>query len=93
MRQQIVGNVDAENVYEGGEKVDEEFMEGRDGVTQHHAAPRQCIINRTCCQNFHLHDFSLDGNYPSSRYSKVRGAYSLIAVIACSVAQPMVGPL
>jgi hypothetical protein len=86
MHQQVVGNVDAENVYEGVEEVDEEFVEGRDDVTQCHATPRQCITNETHRQNVHLHDFSPDGNNPSFRYSEVRGAYSLIATIARSVA-------
>jgi hypothetical protein len=86
MRKQIVGNVNAENVYEGGDKVDEEWVDGRDDVAHHHAALCQCITNGTCCQNVHIYDFSLDGNDPSSRYSEVRGAYSLIDVIAHSVA-------
>jgi hypothetical protein len=84
MRQQVVGNVDAENVYEGVDNVDEEFVKGRDDVAQRHATPRQCITKGTCHQNVHLHDFSPDGNVPSSQYSEVRGAYSSIATIVHS---------
>jgi hypothetical protein len=86
MHHQVVGNVDAENVYEGVEDVDGEFVEGRDDVAQHHVAPCQCITNGSHHQNVYLHDFSPDGNDPSSRYSEVRGAYSSIATIVCSVA-------
>jgi hypothetical protein len=92
MHKHIVGSVDTGNVYEGGDKVDEEFVEGRDDVAQHHAAPCQCITNGTCRQNVHLQYFSPDGNDPSSQYSDVRGAYSSIATIACSLAQPIEGP-
>jgi hypothetical protein len=92
MCQQVIGNVDVENVYEGLNNVDGEFVEGRDDVTQCHVAPCQCITNGTCHRNVHLHDFSPDGNDPSSRYADVRGAYSLIATIARSVARSMEGP-
>jgi hypothetical protein len=74
------------NVYGGADKVDEEFVEGRDDVAQCHAVPCQCIASVTHHQNIHLHDFSPNGNDPSFLYSEVRGAYSLIATIACSVA-------
>jgi hypothetical protein len=47
MRQQVIGNVDVENVYEGLGKVDGEFVEGRDDVTQRHVTPRQRITNGT----------------------------------------------
>ncbi len=92
MHQQVIVNVDAENGFLGVDNNDEEFVEGRDDVAQHHAAPCQSITNGTCRQNVHLHDFSLDGNDPISRYSVVRGAYSLIATIALLVAQSMEGP-
>jgi hypothetical protein len=92
MHQQVVGNAYADNVCEIVDNVDEEFVEGRDDVPQCHATPRQCITNETCHQNFHLHDFSPHGNDPISRYSEVRGAYSLTTTIACSVARLMEGP-
>jgi hypothetical protein len=89
MHQQVIGDADAENVYEGVDNVDEGLVEGKDDVAQCHATPCQRITNGTCHQIVHLHDFSPDGNDPSFRYSVVRGAYSSIATIACVVAWSM----
>ena len=95
MRRQIIGNVDAETVYEegGGEEYDGEFgEEGRHDVAHRRAAPRRRTTNGTRRRNTHL-DFSPDGNDPSSRYAEVRGAYSSIGDIARTVSRSMEEPL
>ena len=90
MRQQVIGSVDAEIVYEEGDE-DEEAVEGRDDVAYPHVARRQRTTNGTRRRNTHL-DFSPDGNDPSSRYSEVAGAYSSITVMSRSIARSMDGP-
>ena len=87
MRQQIVGNVDAETVYEGGDEEGDEFAEeGYGDVVHRYAAPRRrTITNGTRQRNIHL-DFSPDGNDPSSRYSSIVGAYSSIDLLGRAVA-------
>lgn len=92
MRQQIVGNVDAETVYEGGDEEGDEFAEeGYGDVVHRYAAPRRRTINGTRQRNIHL-DFSPDGNDPSSRYSSIVGAYSSIDLLGRAVARSMEGP-
>ena len=90
MRQQVIGSVDAEIVYEEGDE-DEEAVEGRDDVAYPHVARRQRTTNGTRRRNTHL-DFSPDGNDPSSRYSEVARAYSSITVMSRSIARSMDGP-
>lgn len=89
MCQQVVGNVDVETIFNGDRN---DFIEDRDDIAHCVPAPHQRIITGTCCRNIHHEDFSPNGNDLSWRYSKVRAAYSSIAVIARSVTQSIEGP-
>jgi len=82
MRQQVVGRVSTETVYENMDGdadayVDsDDFIEGRDDVVHRQVAPRLCIINGVRRRNVHLGGFGPDENDPSSRFPTVRHGYS-----------------
>ncbi len=92
LRQQIVGNVDAETVYNrDGKDEEEEMEEGRNDRVQRQAAPHQRTFNGTHRRNIHL-DFSPDRIEPSSRHGDIIGAYSMIGHIWRRVQQSLTGP-
>ena len=99
LRRQIVGNVDAETIYENNDDNDanvddgDELVEGRDDVGHRRRAPRRRISNGVCRRNVHVGGgFGLDNNNPSSRFHNVNRGYASLESLSQAVSRSISAP-
>ena len=104
LRRQIVGNVDAETIYENNDDNDadvdddDELVEGRDDVGRRRRAPRRRISNGVRRRNVHIGGgFGPDDNNPSSRFHNVNRGYASLESLSQAVsrsisARPQLSP-
>ena len=97
LRRQVVGNVDAETIYEnGGDDAnvadDGEFLEGRDDVGYRHSAPRRRIRNGIRRRNVHIEGFGPEDNDPSSRFYNVQRGYASLESLSQAITLSLSAP-
>jgi hypothetical protein len=89
LRRQVVGNVDAETIYDNGGEDDadvfDDYEEGRDDVGRRRAAPRRRISNGVRRRNVHTAGFGPDDNDPSSRFYNVQRGYASLDSLSQAV--------
>ena len=89
LRRQVVGNVDAETIYDNGGEDDadvfDDYEEGRDDVGRRRAAPRRRISNGVRRPHVHTAGFGPDDNDPSSRFYNVQRGYASLDSLSQAV--------